>query len=239
VKKDSSFSILFQNDAVVAVDKPGGYLSVPSRMGAQDPRPCLGRELEKSLGLRLWPIHRLDEEVTGVILFALTPGAHKDLSMAFENRAIGKRYEALTDLGSQPWEEEEVRQEVLWECLMLRGKKRAYQSPHGKPASTRAKLLANVTLSDGPALRWTLSPLTGRGHQLRFELFRHGFPIIGDTLYGSKRDFGRDLIALRCVTLSFIELSSLTAKLGLPEEIAAPPWLIEEQSTFAHQTLQP
>lgn len=238
MKNNSPFRILFQNDAVVAVDKPGGYLSVPSRMGAQDPRPCLGRELEKSLGLRLWPIHRLDEEVTGVILFALTPGAHKDLSMAFENRAVGKRYEALTDLGSQS-SEEQFRQEVLWECLVLRGKKRAYESPHGKPAATKAQVLAKVTLGDGPALHWTLSPLTGRGHQLRFELFRHGFPIIGDTLYGSKRDFGRDLVALRCMALNFVQLSSIATKLGLPEEIEASPWSIQEQGTFAQQTHEP
>jgi tRNA pseudouridine32 synthase/23S rRNA pseudouridine746 synthase len=180
----------------------------------------------------------LDEEVTGVILFALTPGAHKDLSMAFENRAVGKRYEALTDLGSQS-SEEQFRQEVLWECLVLRGKKRAYESPHGKPAATKAQVLAKVTLGDGPALHWTLSPLTGRGHQLRFELFRHGFPIIGDTLYGSKRDFGRDLVALRCMALNFVQLSSIATKLGLPEEIEASPWSIQEQGTFAQQTHEP
>lgn len=221
--QDHSFRILFQNAHVVAVDKPGGYLSVPSRMGAQDPRPCLGRELEKALGVRLWPVHRLDEEVTGVILFALTPGAHRDLSKAFEDRTISKRYEALTDLGVDPGAHG-FDQEVLWECLMLRGKKRAYESPHGKPAATKARVIARVTLDDGPALHWTLSPLTGRGHQLRFELYRHGFAIVGDTLYGSKRDFGRDVIALRCMALSFANLPTLADRLALPEEIKATPW---------------
>ena len=223
---DQKFLVLFRNDHVIAVDKPGGYLSVPSRMGAQDPRPCLGRELEKSLGVRLWPVHRLDEEVTGVILYALSPGAHRDLSKSFEDRTVTKRYEALTDLGTAS-ETQGIDREVLWECMLLRGKKRAYESPHGKPAATKARLLAQVTLSDGPALHWSLSPLTGRGHQLRFELYRHGFPIIGDALYGSKRDYGRDLIALRCMSLNFANLPALVARLGLPVEINAAHWTLQ------------
>jgi tRNA pseudouridine32 synthase/23S rRNA pseudouridine746 synthase len=218
----NSLKQLFINDAVVAVDKPGGYLSVPSRMGAQDPRPCLGRELEKSLGVRLWPVHRLDEEVTGVIVFARTASAHRDLSRAFEERSVTKTYEAFTDAKSLMFHPA-FNEDFLWECLMLRGKKRAYESPHGKRASTKAKVTAEVNLGDGAAFHWMLSPLTGRGHQLRYELYRHGFPIIGDHLYGSTRSFGKDMIALRCASLGFTQIPQVAKALGLPEEIVATP----------------
>lgn len=213
---------IFINDAVVAVDKPGGYLSVPSRMGDRDPRPCLGRELEKILGVRLWPVHRLDEEVTGVIIYARSQGAHRDLSKAFENRQVEKIYQAFTGVNSS-LEFQPPMEQVLWECLMLRGKKRAYEAPHGKPTATKAQVIESILLPDGPALLWQLSPLTGRGHQLRYELYRHGFPIVGDHLYGSQRIFVEGAIALRCVSLGFGDVPALIKSLGLPENISAAP----------------
>ena len=195
--------IVFQSDLFVAADKPAGWLSVPSRWGGRDERPVLGRELETLTGGRLWPVHRLDEEATGLILFARTAAAHAEASGWFEHRRVTKTYEALSELpaGEAPPEGELQ----TWRSTLLRGKKRAYESPHGKQAETRALLLGSAPAPDGVALGWVLEPVTGRSHQLRWELWKRGCPILGDELYGARRPFVPGAIALRCVRLRFPE----------------------------------
>lgn len=206
---------LFANEHLLAVDKPGGWLSVPSRMGSQDPRPVLGLALEKETGQRLWPVHRLDEEVTGVILFAKTAEAHRIANKWFEERRVEKTYEAWSEPTGAALPA--VGEDVTWEATLLRGKKRAYEGPHGKPSVTRARREADV----GGAYAWTLQPHTGRPHQLRWELHRHGTPILGDALYGAKTPFRDGTIALRCVRLRFTDEPGAAA-LGLPPVLEAP-----------------
>lgn len=209
---------IFENAHFLVVDKPAGWLSVPSRIGARDERPCLGVFLQDQLGAQLWPVHRLDEEVTGVILFAKTAAAHKSANAWFESHAIKKTYEAFTDSGDTP----DGKQ--TWEARLMRGKKRAYEAPHGKPSTTEATVISSVALDDGAATLWQLHPVTGRPHQLRYELMRHGFPIIGDVLYGSKRTFTKAGIALRCVTIDVSTIPAASA-LGLPPTLTASPLL--------------
>lgn len=216
-----SVDLPFANEHFVAVDKPADWLSVPSRLGEREQRPCLGTTLEAELGVRLWPVHRLDAEVTGLILFAKNAAAHRQASGWFEQRTVDKSYEAWTE-GAPP----AATGEALWRSCLLRGKKRAYESPHGKPAETLARCLGQVPGADGQAaLRWELKPLTGRAHQLRFELARHGHPILGDALYGATRPFRHGAghgIALRCVRLDFARCQGAAA-LGLPAELTVPP----------------
>jgi 23S rRNA-/tRNA-specific pseudouridylate synthase len=192
--------ILFQSELFVAADKPAGWLSVPSRWGDRDERRVLGRELEEATGGRLWPVHRLDEEATGLLLFARTAAAHAAASAWFEQRLVGKTYDALTEL---PPDVPAPGRRETWTSRLLRGKKRAYESPHGKPSETRALLVGRVSVPGGDALHWELDPLTGRPHQLRWGLWRRGCPILGDELYGSQRAFLPGAIALRCVRLRF------------------------------------
>ena len=207
--------ILFESDRFVAADKPAGWLSVPSRLGASDERPCVGRVLEAQLNTRLWPVHRLDFEVTGILLFAKDAPAHSTANQWFEQRLVSKTYEAITDLGQPPI----VGLPLRWEGSLLRGKKRAYESPHGKPSLTLATPRTILALQDGSAILWDLEPHTGRSHQLRFDLARHGYPIIGDQLYGSRRIYQTDSIALRCVRLDFSSCPAAD-QLGLPGYLA-------------------
>lgn len=192
---------VFDNPHFVAVDKPAGMLTVPSRLGAADARPCAGRELEVELGQRLWPVHRLDLEVSGLVLFAKDAEAHRAASAWFEGRDVHKRYQALTEPGAAS----PPGGDVTWRSRLLRGKKRAYASPHGKEAETRARCRGRR----GEWLLWELEPLTGRPHQLRVHLAAHGFVIAGDTLYGATRPWPGAGIALRAVQL---ELSSCAGR---------------------------
>ena len=217
----SALSIVFQNPRVVVIDKPAGWLSVPSRLGHDDARPCAGPALQQQLGVRLWPAHRLDLEVSGLLLFAKDADAHRVLGAAFEQRSIRKTYSAVTQgpvPGALPFGET-----VRWESRLLRGKKRAYEHPQGKESVTLATLVRAEPGAPG-RLFWELRPLTGRPHQLRVELARHGCPIAGDTLYGASLPWP-DGIALRAVALDLTGVKEAQA-LGLPPTLQAAPLVL-------------
>lgn len=202
-------TILFENTDCVAVDKPAGWLAVPGRT-ADDQRPVLGHELEKQLGTRLLPIHRLDAEVSGIIIYAKTKDFHRDANMAFEKHSIQKNYQALTNLG--PFAAGDAR---TWKSLLVRGKKRTFEAAHGKPAHTEALVLERTPTH----LKWQLHPITGRSHQLRFELAKHGCPIVGDTLYGSTESWAAGGIALRSIKIIFPQ--EISQQWSLPHELCA------------------
>jgi tRNA pseudouridine32 synthase/23S rRNA pseudouridine746 synthase len=192
--------IVFQNQHFCVVDKPAGALSVPSRTGAADPRAVVGRDLETQLSRQIWPCHRLDEDVSGLLLFALTAPAHKAANNWFEKHEVIKTYAALAPLaGTLP----PMNEAQDWRCRLMRGKKRAYEAAFGKDARTKAWRVANSSYHGTSVALWHLQPLTGRSHQLRYEMARHGWPIIGDKLYGSEQSFHEPGIALRATSLDF------------------------------------
>jgi tRNA pseudouridine32 synthase / 23S rRNA pseudouridine746 synthase len=191
---------IFQNQHFLAVDKPAGWLSVPSRDPDHDERRCLGRVLQELHG-RVWPVHRLDAEASGLMLFARSAEAHRKASSWFENRLIHKTYAAWT-MGSAP-SPELLGVEQVWQSKLARGKRRAYQADFGKPSVTRATCLGPLTVLGFPAWAWSIAPETGRSHQIRFELASHGFPIVGDSLYGADQVFAPGGIALPALRLDF------------------------------------
>lgn len=192
--------IIFENNDLVVVDKPAGWLSVPSRMGAKDSRPCVGIELKKKLRIRLFPVHRLDIEVSGLLVFAKSDQAQRRLSEAFENRKVEKIYEAVTeDRGNV----QTPAPGSLFEDKILRGKKRAYIPKHGDGKIAETRVLESRMLADGRRF-WRLQPLTGRPHQLRFQLASRGFPVLGDVLYSGTKLGGTE-ISLRAVRIKFLE----------------------------------
>jgi tRNA pseudouridine32 synthase / 23S rRNA pseudouridine746 synthase len=201
-------SIVWRNDALVLFDKKPCVLTVPGRQGDADPRPCLGKWLQEQLKTRLFPVHRLDFEVSGAVVFALSSQAHRTASMAFEGRAVRKRYQAITSLPGVVPADGAV---FVWESRLVRGKRRSFEAPHGQLARTHARFVGRVPAgkagpfeSDGPMGLWELTPETGKPHQLRVHLTNAGFPIAGDTLYGGTT-VAAELqgIALRAVSLMF------------------------------------
>lgn len=217
----SDVAILWQGEGLLAVDKPAGWLTVPSRFADEDPRKVLGREVEKARGVRIFPVHRLDQEVSGLVLFATDGAAQRRANAWFEKRQVRKTYEAYSgprDFAHWPanlpkadapisdgeWQE--------WRSNILRGKRRSYEHAKGDLAITQAR-----RRQENPErLAWDLRPLTGRSHQLRFEMSRHGYPILGDELYGSKANWPEG-IALRAVELDF---SGVKDRGDLPERLA-------------------
>ncbi len=199
--------IIHRNSQFVVVEKPPLWLSVPGRF--EDDRPILGTALQEILDARIWPIHRLDFEVSGVMIYALTADAHKRASALFEKQLIKKTYQAFSEPNVEPSPEK-----WLWKRKLLRGKKRSYESEHGDLAVTEAEIV------DAPAGEWRLRPQTGKPHQLRVEMALQGHPIQGDSLYGSKIQWTTPGIALRAISLElpedFAKQAELPARLSVP-----------------------
>ena len=203
--------VVFQNEHFIAVNKPADCLSVPSRFQSEDSRPVLGHILREMLGEEVFPIHRLDYEVSGLILFALNKKAHAAANKAFEHRKVHKTYLALSEGLAPDWKEK------TWKCKLMRGKKRAYEHNAGKLSVTDVEFKG---AGENSELQWVLKPQTGRSHQLRYELYRHDCPILGDKLYSSSKDWSEG-IALQSIALKFDqELTEfeLPAQLALKSE---------------------
>ena len=214
--------VVFQNENFVVCHKPAMCLSVPAREKT-DARPCLGLELQKQFKKQVFPVHRLDYEVSGLILYALNSRAHKTAQDWFVKKTIRKLYRAETmEQNFSHWPtnvstdrayiNSEAGQSFVWKTQMLRGKRRSFESKNGEWAETEAEIKKN----ENGIIFWQLYPVTGKPHQLRFELSRRGFPILGDSLYGSSVSRSQQGIALEAFEL---DLSRISERLGLPEKI--------------------
>lgn len=221
---------IFENPHFVICNKPSGVLSTPSRFEANDQRPCLGTQLQTSLGVQIYPVHRLDFEVSGLVMYAKNADAHRKANGWFENRQVDKTYRALTQQQNfEHWPSEvenpcwpihfKEQTHFEWKGKLLKGKRRAYSSPHGKATLTVADYLG---VNSAGFVQWDLHPVTGRSHQLRFDLSRHGFPILGDQLYGSKVVLKDQTIALCSYRIDFTKAPAAD-QLGLPSVIQIDP----------------
>ena len=180
--------ILFENQDVAIIEKPAGFLSVPSSLGKSDPRPVAGILAQEKLG-KLYPVHRLDFEVAGLLIFARHAKAQAQLHEIWESdHGVEKNYRALSgtqDFSHWPeniegadrkWKPQALT--GIWKSQIAQGKKRSFIAHHGKTSLTKYQIFDSAF--------WDLSPITGRRHQLRLEMSRHGFPILGDALYGGR-----------------------------------------------------
>lgn len=170
-------------------------MTIPGRKHSPNSPPVLLNILQeqiKSQGYtRVYTVHRLDEGTSGVVLFALTPEAHKRICQKFERGEVKKTYLALSDIIKDPpksWNEglEWIIQEPLLKTNSKKNK--TVVSPEGKESQTIVKILK---ISGDKALIQAV-PLTGRTHQIRVHLAHSGLPVCGDQLYNPlKRIDGR------------------------------------------------
>ena len=143
-------NIVFQNENFIICDKPAEVLSVPAR-DTNDARLCLGLELQNKLKQQIFPVHRLDFEVSGLIMYALNKQSHRQSQKWFENKKIQKKYIAKTsrqDFKHWPPELKNDRQVLelhldipfYWRTQIMRGKRRAFETENGDWAETKALL---------------------------------------------------------------------------------------------------
>ncbi|MEJ5360008.1 MAG: RluA family pseudouridine synthase [Desulfobacterales bacterium] len=169
-------AILFENEALIALDKPEKLASIPER----NPRkPSLLQLLKERSDRRVYVVHRLDKEVSGVILFAKTPEAHRHLCLLFEQRRVRKTYAALVHGGV-----EGPRGTIELPLRRFGSGRMGVDEAAGKPCRTDYEVRGRIA----GFTELEVYPHTGRKHQIRAHLFSLGHPVAGDRLYGKRAE---------------------------------------------------
>lgn len=196
--------VLFEDEDVIAVDKPAGVTAQPTPGRVGDSLVDL---VSARLGHEAGLVHRLDKETSGVTVFGKHPAATSRLAAAFREGRAKKQYLAVTAPGlpasgriTLPLSKDPSRP----------GRWRASERANGVPAETHYTRLA-----DGAVSLVHLLPQTGRTHQLRAHLAGIGHPIVGDRLYGGAS-------GPRCLLHAWkLELDGLSLVAPVPADLRA------------------
>jgi tRNA pseudouridine32 synthase/23S rRNA pseudouridine746 synthase len=204
--------VLWRDDALIAVDKPAGQLSVPGRGAAL--ADCTWTRARGQ-----WPdalvVHRLDQATSGLMLFARGLHVQRVLSRAFAERGVDKRYIAvvhglLTD--------DTGRIELPLAADWPQRPRQRIDHEAGKPARTDWQVLQRDAARQ--RTRLLLQPVTGRTHQLRVHLAALGHAIVGDALYATAHDAAEPRLLLHA------------SELQLAHPLDASPLLLQSQAPF-------
>lgn len=189
-----SVRILYEDEAIIVVDKPSGVLSMETdREKDQTMQALLSEYVRTQGGHRVFVVHRLDRNVAGVMVFAKTVEAQTDIQLNWEHAS--KKYLALVE--GVP-KEPSGRIETWLEEISVAKVIVTHQSPRAKYSITdytTRKSKDGVTLLD-------IKLRTGRRHQIRVHLAHIGCPIIGDRVYGTATPRSKDIL-LFAYLLSF------------------------------------
>ncbi|MDR0502416.1 MAG: RluA family pseudouridine synthase [Treponema sp.] len=183
MKKTCLYTEIFQDENIIAVNKASGISVGGDRWDESKER--LDRTLERDYNLsRIFTVHRIDKDTSGLVVFARNRENHRSLSIAFENRQVVKKYIAVVH-GRPSWKET-----VCDLPLVPDGNKKhmtiidRYQ---GKESVTRFVLVTCASCKHGNYSVLEAYPQTGRIHQIRVHAASLGHPVVCDNLYGSEK----------------------------------------------------
>ena len=191
----NNLDILYEDNHLIVVIKPSGVLSQSDGSSSQDMltiiKSYLKEKYHKPGNVYLGLVHRLDKEVSGIMVFAKTSKSASRLSEQIRNGSFQKYYYAIIE-GIIP-----DKEGILIDRIeKIDNKKTLLNTRHGKESKLEYHVLKEIdqlSLLD-------IHLLTGRYHQIRLQFSSRGYPLYGDTLYGSKVNAN---IALYAHQLSF------------------------------------
>lgn len=216
------FSILFEDDSILVVDKPAPWLTVPSGAGERD---TLVQRIEayvtrqnRGRVTRLSAAHRLDRGVSGLLVFGKTPAACGELRRQFAERTPDRLYVAIV-AGVMSDDAGEFRSYLTTDDELIRHS--TTDPDAGELAVTRYSVVRR--LADATLVRIELD--TGRRNQIRVQFAEAGHPVLGDPRYGRERSrrekWPESRLALHAESLSFahpVDGRILSFELPWPEE---------------------
>jgi RluA family pseudouridine synthase len=182
-KRQPGFTVIydgmFDDAAIIAVNKDSGLSVGGDRWDESKDR--LDKLVAAATGIKkIYTVHRIDKETSGLVVFAKEKLTHRNLSMAFESRRIKKRYIAVIN-GRPAWTEN------ICDLPLVPNGNKLHQTIvdryRGKPSLTRFKVLGSA----GNYSILEAIPETGRTHQIRVHLKSLGYPIICDEMYGNMK----------------------------------------------------
>jgi len=175
-KNPMDIPILYDDDHIIAADKPVGISTIPN---TKTPREeSLVGILEDRFDRKMFTVHRLDKDTSGIILFAKDPETHRALNIQFENREISKKYIGIVE-GRVEWDEKKISIPVSKSKI---GSRKVALSSKGFEAITKVRMLKRS--KDFSLVE--IEPVTGKRHQIRLHLKATGHPLAIDPLYGRK-----------------------------------------------------
>lgn len=202
--------VLFRDVAFVAVHKPAGFTVYPE--SGDSPEENCQHFVEKTLKCKAIPVHRLDRDTCGVVLYALSHQAGNVLRRSFERRLIHKTYLAIV-LGLPE------KSGIIKSALKRR-------DGGVEQAATSFQTLGSFELGAGlVAALLKVEPRTGRFHQIRRHLKSLGHPIIGDAQYGLKRanEYAAKSYAIHRTMLSAVEVRLRHPRSGQEITVSTSP----------------
>ncbi|HUI92093.1 MAG TPA: RluA family pseudouridine synthase [Chitinivibrionales bacterium] len=203
--------VLFEDSNVIAVNKPEGLTSIP---GSEKGKETLLELLSKQCNRKLFVVHRLDKDVSGVMLFAKNAAAHKNLNDQFSNHTTKKTYVAVVH-GAL-----DGAKGVIAKPIHKFGSGRmGVDELRGKQSSTDYEVIERL----GAFSLVKALPGTGRKHQIRVHFYSMGHPIVGDRLYGDKTiqsTFPRMMLHAQEITFKISSGEDKTVEAPMPESFA-------------------
>lgn len=194
--------ILYEDEHIIAVNKPAGIFVHPTHLDAKA-GPSVMDIVRDHCGHYVFAAHRLDRKTTGVLLFAKNQEVHSLLNKEFENRAVHKKYLAIL--------RGFVNDEILIDYPLANTKNKMQEAVTKLQCLSRAEI--DLPHGQFPTSRYsfaTLTPLTGRMHQLRRHMAHIRHPILGDRPYGCNKqnrllleNFGLQDLMLHASYLAF------------------------------------
>ncbi len=211
---------IYEDESILAVNKPPGLRVIQD--GYDPTLPCLSAILQET-HQKIWIVHRLDRETSGIVLFAKNSSSHKILNEQFRMRSVNKTYHAIV-AGTPTWTSITINSPL--KINGDRSHRTVVAHSGGKPAVTHVKVMEVFSRS---ALL-CISPRTGYTHQIRAHLSSIGYPILNDCLYGRRKchdDVDQILISRLALHASVIEFNhpdkgeQMTLKAGYPQDMAS------------------
>lgn len=188
---DTPLQIIYEDAALIVLDKPAGLLSVPGKLANR--QDCLITRLQAACWNAL-VVHRLDCDTSGVIIFARTKQAQGFLGQEFEQRRAQKTY--IARVQGEITEDQGRIDLPLGSDWDYRPRQKV--DLDGKPAQTDWQVIDRSPVET----RVRLTPHTGRSHQLRVHMLSLGHPILGDQIYAAETTRTHARLMLHAASLS-------------------------------------